>query len=259
MSPLRTVEPEIAPVIWHDLECGSYRADLGLWRELATRTAGPDGTSRVLDLGCGTGRVSLDLAAAGHRVTGLDLDPRLTAELRRRAATRNVSAGAVVGDARRFNLRRRFDIVLAAMQFLQLLETPAERIAAMRCARAHLRKGGLLPAALFDLTGEAIDDEYIPPLPDIHESHGWVWSSQATAIRLHDGGTWLTLERLRRAVSPRGEIAETEDRVRLEVIRPEQLEEEMRAAGIEPIERWVIRPTDEHVGSDVVLGEVRDA
>jgi SAM-dependent methyltransferase len=258
MSPLRTVEPEIAPVVWHDLECGSYRADLGLWRDLATRTAGPDGSSRVLDLGCGTGRVTLDLAAAGHRVTGLDLDRRLTAELRRRAGTRNVSAGAVVGDARRFDLRRRFDMVLAAMQFLQLLPTPAERIAAMTCARAHLRKGGLLPAALFDLEGESIGDEYIPPLPDMHESHGWVWSSQATAIRLHDDGAALTLERLRRAVSPRGEIAETEDRVRLQVIRPGQLEDEMRAAGIQPIERWVIRPTEEHVGSDVVIGEVRD-
>ena len=145
------------------------------------------------------------------------------------------------------------------MQFLQLLQTPDERIDAMRCARAHLRKGGLFPAAVFDLAGEATGDEYIPPLPDMYESHGWVWSTQATGIRLHDGGTWLTLERLRRAVSPSGEIAETEDRVRLEVIRPEQLEEEMRAAGIEPIERWVIRPTDEHVGSDVVLGEVRDA
>src|SRR5690348_4673561 len=112
------------------------------------------------------------------------------------------------------------------MQFLQLLQTPGERIAAMTRARAHLRKGGLLPAALFDLEGEAIGDDYIPPLPDMHESHGWVWSSQATAIRVHDDGTALTLERLRRAVSPRGEIAETEDRVQLQVIRPGQLEDE---------------------------------
>ena len=258
MSPLRTVDPAIAPVVWHDLECGSYRADLGLWRELATRTAPPGGASRVLDLGAGTGRVSLDLAAAGHRVTGLDLDPRFTAELRRRAATRNLSAGALVGDARNFDIGRRFDLVLAAMQFLQLLQTTDERVAALRRARAHLRKGGLLAAALFDLAGESIGDDYIPPLPDMHESHGWVWSSQATGIRLDDQGAAITLERLRRAVSPRGEIAETEDRVRLALIRPGPLEEELRAAGIVPVERRVIPPTDEHVGSDVVIGEVQD-
>ena len=52
-------------VIWHDLECGGYVEDLPLWRELA-------GDGPVLDLGCGTGRVALDLAARGVPVVGLD-------------------------------------------------------------------------------------------------------------------------------------------------------------------------------------------
>ena len=51
-------------VIWHDVECGAYEADLPLWRELAS--------GRVLDVGAGTGRVALDLARAGHPVTALD-------------------------------------------------------------------------------------------------------------------------------------------------------------------------------------------
>ena len=59
-------------VVWHDLECGGYDADLPLWRELAREAAGG-----VLDVGAGTGRVALDLAAAGHDVTALDLDPAL--------------------------------------------------------------------------------------------------------------------------------------------------------------------------------------
>ena len=41
-------EPEL--VVWHDLECGGYDADLPLWRELAADADGP-----VLDLGAGTG------------------------------------------------------------------------------------------------------------------------------------------------------------------------------------------------------------
>ena len=43
-------------VIWHDVECGAYVADLPLWRELAAACEGP-----ILDVGAGTGRVTLDL------------------------------------------------------------------------------------------------------------------------------------------------------------------------------------------------------
>ena len=48
-----------AKVMWHDVECGSYVADLPLWRRLAAEAGGP-----VLDVGAGTGRVALDLARA---------------------------------------------------------------------------------------------------------------------------------------------------------------------------------------------------
>ena len=54
-------------VVWHDVECGQYSADLALWDELAAREPGP-----ILDVGAGTGRVSLVLAALGHDVTALD-------------------------------------------------------------------------------------------------------------------------------------------------------------------------------------------
>ena len=53
--------------LWHDLECGGYREDLPAWRALAAATGGP-----VLDVGAGTGRVSLDLAAHGVDVVALD-------------------------------------------------------------------------------------------------------------------------------------------------------------------------------------------
>jgi SAM-dependent methyltransferase len=258
MSRLRTTEPEIAPVVWHDLECGTYYADLPLWRELAERAAPPGRPCRVLDLGCGTGRTSLDLAAHGHRVTGLDLEPRFAAELRRRAAAQNLTTGAAIGDVRAFELGRRFDLVLAAMQLIQLMVGPEERIAVLRCARAHLAHDGLFAAALFDLSGEATDADYLPPPPDMREREGWVWSTQAVAIRMLDGGTALALDRQRRAISPRGEFADTEDSVRLEVVSCETLEEELRTVGIEPVERRTIEATHEHVGSFVVIGEVRD-
>ena len=62
-------------VIWHDLECGGYRADLPLWRELAASTAtGPAAAPGCSTSAAGSGRVAIDLARAGHRVTALDAD-----------------------------------------------------------------------------------------------------------------------------------------------------------------------------------------
>ncbi len=67
--------------LWHDLECGAYDEDLPLWRALAGGAGGP-----VLDVGAGTRRVSLDLAAGGFAVVALDADPSLPEALEHRAA-----------------------------------------------------------------------------------------------------------------------------------------------------------------------------
>src|ERR1700724_1119764 len=81
-------------VIWHDLECGGYDADLALWRELAGGSNDGSSADPILEIGAGSGRVALDLARAGHRVTALDLDRRLLDALSTRAAG---AEGDVVG------------------------------------------------------------------------------------------------------------------------------------------------------------------
>src|SRR4051812_17807351 len=103
--------PAPDPVIWHDVECWGYDADFPLWRALAER-----GSGSVLELGCGTGRVALDLAQRGHDVCGLDADRALIRALSARARERGVALEAVVGDARSFALERRFALIVAPMQ-----------------------------------------------------------------------------------------------------------------------------------------------
>ena len=73
-------------VVWHDVECGGYDADLAALAR--ARRATPAG---VLDVGAGTGRVALHLAQAGHDVTALDLDPELLAVARAARRPRTAS------------------------------------------------------------------------------------------------------------------------------------------------------------------------
>jgi SAM-dependent methyltransferase len=245
----------MSEAVWQDVECGAYRADLPLWRGLVRETAG-DGSCDLLDLGAGTGRVSLALAGPRCRVTALDVDPELVAVLRQRAAARDLSVDAQVGDAREFDLRRRFDLVLAPMQLVQLMTSGTERRALLACAARHLRRGGRLAVALLDLE---LDEEWSvepghEPLPDMLDLDGWVYSSHPVAVR-RTGGKAIELDRLRRAASPDGELVESVSRIRLADVSPALLEREARDAGLVAESRRTVSATEDHVGSVVCILE----
>ncbi len=232
-------------VIWHDLECGSYVEDLPLWRRLAEQYRGP-----VLEIGAGTGRVALELAREGHRVTALDHDPTLIAELSARA--RGLEVRAVVADARSFELDERFALCLVPMQTIQLLGGSAGRLEFLRCARRHLRSGGLLAVAVSDaLEPFDVSDGVSAPLPDMCERDGIVYASQPTAVRAQGGG--FVLERRRETITASGERVAREDVVRLDGLQPRELEREALAAGFGRAGRELVAATAEYAGSVVVL------
>ena len=193
-------------VLWHDLECGAYDQDLPLWRALARDAGGA-----VLDVGAGTGRVTLDLAASGVPVVALDADAALLAALGRRAA--GLPVETVVADARAFVVHRRFSLVLVPMQTLQLLGGPAGRAAFLRRALEHLEPGGLLAAALADAM-DCFDAEHdMPPPPDACEIAGVRYASQLISVVDEDGRAAI---RRRREVAGPGELRESAD----DVVRP---------------------------------------
>lgn len=218
-------------VAWHEIECHGYDADLGLWLALAEREGGP-----VLDVGAGTGRVALPLAAAGHDVTALDLEPALLAEIR----ARDPRVRTVEADARAFDLTG-FGLVLVPMQTLQLLD---DRPGFFACARRALRPGGLLAAAIADELVAFDGDEL--PAPDVGDRDGVRYVSQPTAVRLDAGRA--RIERLRTAAG----VTEL-DVIELALPSPATLAAEARAAGLTPVPGERIAATDDHVSSSVVM------
>ena len=227
-------------VVWHDVECGRYAADLALWEELAARERGP-----ILDVGAGTGRVALRLARAGHAVTALDREPELLAALRARAGV--VAVEVVAADARDFALDTRFGLIIVPMQTIQLLP---ERAPFLATARAHLVAGGLLAVAITEAMEDFGELEELPE-PDRGAVADWRFASQPTAVRALAAAT--RIERLRRTFSPDGDVTEEEDVIELVHLTVEQLEAEGRAAGFTAEPGRSIPPTEEHVGSEVVL------
>jgi SAM-dependent methyltransferase len=216
--------------VWHDVECHGYAADLPLWLALAEREPGP-----VLDVGAGTGRVALPLAAAGHDVTALDVDPELL------AAIDDPRITIVHADAQRFDLRG-FGLIVVPMQTLQLLD---DRAAFFACARRALVPGGLLAAAIADEL-VAFDDPEVLPEPDVGEFGGRRYVSQPTAVRLE--ADRARIERLR-IVDGTSEW----NTVELALVDAPTLAAELRSAGLTPVPGERILPTADHVGSSVVM------
>jgi SAM-dependent methyltransferase len=234
--------PVTSEAIWNDVECGSYAADFGLWEELAEQADGP-----ILDLGCGTGRVALHLAERGHAVVGLDADAELVAALGERG--HGLPIQPVLGDARGFELDTDIALALAPMQLVQLLPSRADRLACLGCIAAHLLPGGRIAFAIVERLPEASEGE--PPLPDVREVDGWVYSS--LPLDAVDIGEEIVIRRLRQTVSPAGELREEDNEIRIRTLSAAELEEEGMDRGFVPLARREIAATDLHVGSTVVL------
>lgn len=243
MSSLATDE-----AAWHDVECGSYIADLDLWHELARDRGGP-----VLDVGCGTGRVALELAAAGHEVLGLDSDQPLVTALNVRAAKGGVPACALRADARSFTLERRFPLAIVPMQVTQLLGGPSGRKSMLAALARHLEPQGAIALAIADPFEAVEPGEARPPLPDVLELDGWVLSSTPVAMR--DLGDAVAIDRVRQAISPAGELTEVLSSITLDDCAPATLEDEGRSVGLTVLPARHVPPTADYVGSTVVMLE----
>jgi SAM-dependent methyltransferase len=245
--------------VWHDIECGAYTADLRLWRELVDGARARSGKAcRLLELGSGTGRVSLTLADSGCDVTALDNDAELVDELRSRADALERPVTALLADARSFDLGSRFDVVIAPMQVVQLLR-PHDRVDMLASITRHLEPHGRVGIALLDPEEdwEAAGDA--APPPDMLEEDGWVYASQPVAVRRTGGGAAIELDRIRQAVSPSGELEESFSRIRLELLSPARLERDASDAGLVAETRRHVPATDDHVGTTVVLLRLVDA
>jgi 2-polyprenyl-3-methyl-5-hydroxy-6-metoxy-1,4-benzoquinol methylase len=109
--------------------------------------------ARILDAGCGAGRVGGLLAAAGHEVTGVDLDPELIA-----AAEQDYPGPSWrVGDLAELELPERFDVIVCAGNVMTFV-APDTRGEILRRLRAHLGERGRVVIGFGADRGYPFDD-----------------------------------------------------------------------------------------------------
>lgn len=135
-------------VRFYDADYRHYDADLGLIRELVGEVGDP-----ILELGCGTGRVLIPLAAAGYAVTGVDVSPALLQVARDKLRDAPYAANVTLheADLRSFDLpAKSFAFAFCTSNTLMHLTSQSDQLAALQNAHRHLAAGGLLLLDLFN-------------------------------------------------------------------------------------------------------------
>lgn len=103
---------------------------------------------RVLELACGSGRLTIPLAARGLGMTGLDLSAAMLDRARQRAA--GAPAAFVLADMRAFDLGQRFDLIFISINSICHLLARGDVEACLRCVRRHLQPAGRFVVDVFN-------------------------------------------------------------------------------------------------------------
>jgi SAM-dependent methyltransferase len=131
--------------------------DVVFYREAAREYGDP-----ILELGCGTGRVTMALAEAGYRITGLDLSERMLERAVQKRAALRVEARErwhlMQGDMTQFDLGEKFRLILIPFRPLQHLLEVKQQMACLNCVRKHLKPGGRLILDVFQTDAERMHD-----------------------------------------------------------------------------------------------------
>jgi len=130
---------------FYDWECrqilGSQSDDVALIVSLAREFGGP-----VLELGCGTGRITLPLAMSGLEVAAMDRNPWMLSHLRRKLEAAPVEVRAMVkvveGDICNFDLDTQFSFVIAPYNALCYILDPGQLRNCLTSVHRHLKRGG---------------------------------------------------------------------------------------------------------------------
>ena len=191
----------------------SVTEDVGFYVSEARRAAPP-----VVELGVGTGRIAVPIAAEGIRVIGVDSSPGMLDVCRERAEEAGVMEllDLRLGDLRAPPVSERVELVVCPFRSFLHLHRDDERLAALGAARELLVDGGRL-----------IFDVFAPGDDDIAETHGR-WLEREPGI--FERADWDTRSRML-TLSVRGPNSETT--MALAWLSAEEWRELLERAGFE--------------------------
>jgi ubiquinone/menaquinone biosynthesis C-methylase UbiE len=192
----------------------SVTEDVPFYVDEAVRSGGP-----VLELGVGTGRIAVPIAASGVEVVGVDFSAGMLEVARERAELAGVTVDLRHGDMREPPVEGAFPLVLCPFRSLLHMETDADRRTALRAVSRCLAPGGRF---VFDVFTPAADDiadthgRWLEREPGIWERADWDEETRTLILRLRsaEGETemslaWLSVPEWQELLRDEGFVVDT--------------------------------------------------
>jgi SAM-dependent methyltransferase len=231
-----TPSPYDAIARLYDAWSASVTEDIDFYVEEARAARGP-----VVELACGTGRISVPIAKAGVQLIGVDASPGMLEMARAYATAEGVELDLRLGDMREPPVPERVELVLIPFRSLLHMTTEADRLRALGGARNLLAPGGRL-----------VFDVFAPAPDDIEETHGR-WLERELGIQ--ERADWDEDTRTLTLSVRRGEEASS---MKLAWLSPAEWRLLLDRAGFEVESQWGWFDRRPYAGGeDVVFAAVR--
>ena len=197
----------------YDPWSASVVEDVAFYLERARRSGGP-----VVELGVGTGRIAIPVAADGIQVIGVDSSEGMLAVARERAELAGVELDLRLGDLRDPPVEGPVPLVLAPFRSLLHMETEPDRLAAVRAVHRLLEPSGRFVFDVFNPGREDIAEthgRWLEREPGIFERADWNERTRTLILRVRGEGVeselslaWISVGEWRELLGAEGFVVE---------------------------------------------------
>ena len=136
----------------YDLAYSNFTEDIDFWVGQARRYGGP-----ILELACGTGRISIPRAREGFEVTGIDLAESMLEQAGRNSLEEGLDVEWAKADMRYFSLGKTFPLIICPSQSISRMLTIEDLEECLSWVKEHLAPGGLFTMELYNPSMEILN------------------------------------------------------------------------------------------------------
>ncbi len=201
--------------------------DFSFWISLAEKYG-----KSILELACGTGRITIALAQAGFNIAGIDFSDSMLQEAREKSLMAGVEIKLVKGDMRDFNLGKKFSLIFIAANALCHLLTLDDFEACMSAVKNHLTQNGRFVISVFVPKHELLINKPGERFPfSEYEDPDGMGNIVVTESYEYESDTQI--KRVKTYHSIPGEQTEIEGELDLRIYFPQELEALLKYNGFE--------------------------